>query len=290
MKRYLKADSDYDEAEAFNENASKRSMLALDTSSVELLEIYAHDPSASVKESVSRNPHATPDILRDLLDGWVNSNTCLNIVRRDDVPTDVLDKIPDVCQDEDVLTMLAQNPNASDEVILKIFDIAMEQTVDSEDYIEFLWRIAGLQRLPASTLSHLADSDNWRVREAVAHNPNMSPEVLAQLASDEDTNVRIDVARNRNTSVDTLRVLANDEEALVRWGVAANRNTPSDVLAQLAEDEDYDVQASVAQHPNTPDDVLIAMAENFYAANINRLARNNPNYIKALARKSGVEL
>ncbi len=93
-------------------------------------------------------------------------------------------------------------------------------------------------------LEILAGDEDWKVRCAVACNPNTPTELFKTLAGNKDTVVRWSVASNPNTLVEILETLASDGDEDVRRAVALNPNTPVEILETLASDGDEDVRSA----------------------------------------------
>lgn len=125
-----------------------------------------------------------------------------------------------------------------------------------------------------------------REHQAIARNPNTSPDVLAQLVKTDSSHIRSTVAANPNTPISVLVALASDNNGYVRSRVARNPNTPPDVLALLAEDDDLDVRQAAACNPFMP----LAMLERLASADgvrVRDMAARNvttpPTLLKRLA-------
>lgn len=100
---------------------------------------------------------------------------------------------------------------------------------------------------------YIKSTQDWRVRYAIASNPNTSQEDLDKLSYDREWEVLHAVCSNPNTSPETLRKLASRN-----WGgstdelelIAVNPNTPGDVLEKLADSVYYTVRDAIASNPN----------------------------------------
>lgn len=84
----------------------------------------------------------------------------------------------------------------------------------------------------------LAGDEAPRVRNALAGNPNCSPETLATLSMDDDQAVRVTVARHRSTPPETL----------------------ADMTGELDRRKDLGIARALAGNPRTPAQALEAMA------------------------------
>jgi len=89
------------------------------------------------------------------------------------------------------------------------------------------------------TLLRTWGPDHWRVRKAVASNPNTPEDVLCILGAQSNEHydeVRVSVAKNHKTPLNFLRILGNpktESKGWVRQAVASNPNTPIDLLRDM---------------------------------------------------------
>jgi len=142
--------------------------------------------------------------------------------------------------------------------------------------------------------------DDWRVRRAMAQNPNTPPDTLRLLsneATESNGYVRRAVARNPNTPVDTLRLLGNrgtESSWYVRQAVAENPTTPEDTLRSLGNEVTEsvgDVRVAVARNPNTPQDTLRILGNRGTESEwyVRRAVASNPNTPPDILRLLGNE-
>ena len=103
--------------------------------------------------------------------------------------------------------------------------------------------------------------ESWRIRQAVARNPNTSEAVLHALSQDSDADVRSGVASNPATPQGILEQLSLDQHHEVRKSVAQRPATPAEILGRLAADDHWTVRQAVAAHANTPTIGLIALSQ-----------------------------
>ena len=126
-----------------------------------------------------------------------------------------------------------------------------------------------------------SDFEDWKVRYAIASNPNTPAAVLDKLATDEVDLIRRNVASNPNTSEATLLKLTNDSYLAVLCAALQNPNCTSnilnllisngdellrrriatntqdiDILSILVDDENADVRYEVAINPHTTSELL----------------------------------
>ena len=97
----------------------------------------------------------------------------------------------------------------------------------------------------------ICDGSDWiKVRCALAHNPNMTPELIHQLVITEHYyDVFEEVAKNPKTSAKDLRRIAKSPQWYTRAIVALHPNTPDDVLEELKQDKDSSVRANANDTP-----------------------------------------
>jgi Leucine rich repeat variant len=117
--------------------------------------------------------------------------------------------------------------------------------------------LASHPNTPASSLAAFLEQE-WRVRQAVANNPRIEPELLVKLSTDPDGDVREAVVRNPNFTEELALAMHADENTLVRVALASHRFT--NVLPLLAQDSMSAVREALAKNPHTPSDLLIELA------------------------------
>ena len=127
-------------------------------------------------------------------------------------------------------------------------------------------------------IKRLADSSDWLVRAAVAHNRGTPAAVRKKLKADAVPLVRAlaaaapeltaDVAADSEPSYSTERVVVEIRARLkkkkgesVRCLVAASPQAPVQLLELLAKDKEPLVRLAIAENPNTPVAVLEALAK-----------------------------
>lgn len=147
-----------------------------------------------------------------------------------------------------------------------------------QDYLELVNMKAEKARssqLTQNDLERYAEDEDYRVRCAVAQNPNLPTWMLERMSRDEHPKVRLIVAQHPQTRPDTLEMLIEDSDAdtraaaksnltvvlenlshhpetVRRLEVARNVHTPSLVLAQLSSDSNQDVRETALAHPSHP--------------------------------------
>jgi hypothetical protein len=88
-----------------------------------------------------------------------------------------------------------------------------------------------------SELLLYAQSEEPKLRQGVAANPNLPIFLATVLAPDPSVDVRITLSENESTSYLTLLALSKDESADVRYAIAENGNTPLAIICELTMDE-----------------------------------------------------
>ncbi len=105
-------------------------------------------------------------------------------------------------------------------------------------------------------LGQLANSDDWRVRSAVASNPGTPAIMMGKLAQDENINVRRKVAYNPYAPTYLLRFLSQDPSSFVREALAFNRQVPLDVLNELRNDRHPAVRRAAKRESQSLEDSM----------------------------------
>ena len=116
-------------------------------------------------------------------------------------------------RDIKLLTELASNSNASEEILLEIYSAIPDAEFGS----------LGSQYSP--------------VFSALAKNHNTPPEIIKSLAERRE-NIRIIIALNPNTRAETLVLLSDDQNRLVRTWICRNPNITREILEKLKNDPD----------------------------------------------------
>lgn len=215
-------------------------------------------------------------------------------------------------EDEDVRRAARANP-AMPKESLELLS-RLEAGLPGEARLELLahghvWMrslVARYAHTPQALLEGFSADEDWRVRQAVASNPNLGVEWLAVLASDSDRDVRQAVAANLATPPEVLERLVGDENEEVRTLAAANPNVPAGVLELLARAEAQDAalppqelgrmasfsewaRRIAASHPNAPQETLErCQADSDWHTRL-AVARNpkaSPEILSALATDS----
>ena len=178
MKRYIKADFDIEESQAFNAREDVRALMARKTSSPELMELYLYDPSSYVRGMLAENkalPVEYFTILSTDTDWWVRKQVASN----PRTPPQILDALSNDVY-EDVRDMVAMNSSAF-----------------------------------GSTLAKFRDGPALH-RTSIAGNPSTPQDVLVKLTQDKVPNIRWEAAENINTPLSAVIPLLNDPDREVR--------------------------------------------------------------------------
>jgi len=267
---------------------------------VEVLVAEARDPNTPFARLVDLREHPEVEVRRAVLD---NPNL-VPIEEDGKLTTGLLWKLAEAFPEEVashpafVLHALVEPDEAMKGVVREV----VGRTADA-GLIETLWRTWGphswrvrraVARNPNTPpevlrlLGNEATESTWRVREAVASNPNTPPDVLRILgnkATESEGNVRKAVAQNPSTPQDTLRLLGNEateSEGYVRRAVASNPTTPPEVLRILGNEATESmgyVREAVAENPSTPLDTLRLLGNEATESewNVRRAVAENPN-------------
>jgi hypothetical protein len=105
--------------------------------------------------------------------------------------------------------------------VLELLDIVLLETGG----VQALTYLARNESVDLAILASLVSHSDWRVRQALALNPELSSELLEQIKDDEDKDVRMAVAQHPNASAALLEFLVGDAVEEVRLAVQANPNS-----------------------------------------------------------------
>lgn len=299
-------------------NVTQAQLVAAEPSTdPELLRELALSTDQQTRQSVAGNPNTPVDVLlrlgaefpSQLLDNPVfplllleNLNlvaeiplpTLRSILKQENVPVSILDKLADKSDYKVQLLALAKNPKNEKVALNRMNQISDSYIVESARlHINLAGELteASDQKIKEVIQAAISSDGNvfaydlvvpaqicfipefivecW-VREPmyehylcrnIAYSPATSASILKHLANHTDGYTRDGVAQNPNTPTEALRKLASKQEAgEPRIFLARNLNTPSDVFESLSKDRDKKVRISVAENPNTPLTVLQYLA------------------------------
>ncbi|MGM3309095.1 hypothetical protein ACSQ6I_24475 [Anabaena sp. WFMT] len=168
------------------------------------------------------------------------------IVYKNNLPTELVERLIATEPDESVLISLAHNPNLTPELLTQLIQHS------NSNVRNVLVDLVCPPNLTEAHWQQLAQDEALPVREAVAASENVPAQVLEFLSTDEKVEVRLKVATNSRTPESALAALTRDEDLTIRAAVATNPNLPSVQLEQLAQDEKVEVRRAVAKNPHTP--------------------------------------
>lgn len=172
--------------------------------------------------------------------------TVLDVQNMTATQLDSMVRRPDLIQNKFVLAALAENPNATPEVLHRI--VVMNRRDLYQPNAAFL-------SVPSRNRKGLA------VMRLVALNPNTRSVDLKVLAAHtENVYLLGDLARRKDLDPETIRLLVRSENSVIQFGLATNPNAPEDALRRLAASTDEYTRANVAGNPSTPLGILRILA------------------------------
>ncbi len=141
-----------------------------------------------------------------------------------------------------------------------------------------LYLLAELSKKQRRALLHYDDGDDDSAKMSIT-----------QMARSNDWEIRQQAARSRQCPPQLLEVLASDSDSDVRKAVAANPNLTAKLAGKVASDEYYGVRQALAANPIVPEEVLLALvADESDRDVINALSRRGlgPRLLEAMATAS----
>ena len=267
-----------------------KALLVANLATPEVLEVLATDNDADVRKGVGQ--HAG-------------------------VPSSILEKLA-ADDDEDVRTIARANLRSTGERFELVARLEAGETNLTPDELErasdvgvWAFKLAVEQaNAPLMLLEKAAQSEDWRVREAAARNPNLSGELLEKLAQDSDRDVRAAIAANTHLNAETLERLLGDTSEEVRAVAVQHPHAPKNLLDDLERAKTLDANLTVpeieklaessewarrvaAQHPKMPAATLerLAAHEDWYTRQA--VARNESapaNVLEVLAQDSDADV
>ncbi len=210
----------------------------------EVLLKLSQSDDVSIRQAVAINPNLPTNILKKLAndDSYQvrrkvaeNPNTPLNIL------------FQKLARDTKVISAIACQMSSNHSGIYheaeNIIDILGEycgtpvetivQALISKGSYRARLFLASRSDLPVGLFTHLAESNESRVRETIAQNPNLPVSLLEKLAKDKNSKVRMYVAAKINLSPQILEELAKDKAFEVRQKVYHNPSLPKEVVARI---------------------------------------------------------
>jgi Leucine rich repeat variant len=267
-----------------------KALLVVNLATPEVLEMLALDNDADVRKGVAQHAGVSLGILEQLA--------------ADD--------------DEDVRSIARANLRGTGERFELVARLEAGETNLTPDELEraskvgiWAFKLAVQQaNAPLMMLEQAANSEDWRVREAAARNPNLSGELLEKLAQDSDRDVRAAIAANTHLNAETLERLLGDTSEEVRAVAVQHPHAPKNLLDDLERAKTLDANLTVpeleklaessewarriaAQHPKMPAATLerLATHEDWYTRQA--VARNesaSANVLEVLAHDSDADV
>ena len=237
-------------------NADKLYKAAMDAETSEAeLAILAESEYATISEAVARNPHTLPLTLAKLTKDMRQASYCT---------------VSEAAYYS--LKWRIKNTEIPEDVLKEIINI--------NDCVEMYWTVLKHPNLSLNTLEHLAQHENYNIREAVARHPKVSIEILTTLAKDIRFHVAFAVMKNPKTPESIMESLTEDIIKLSHHCIAdvvKQPNIPLSLLERLSEGELTLGQIGVAANPKTP----LAILEKFMTYElwfrIGEAIASNPN-------------
>jgi phage tail protein X len=137
----------------------------------------------------------------------------------------------------------------------------LEQLAAESQDEAILALLAAHPRTPRTVLRDLIEKGSEVVRETVAANRLVSPQVAAGLTRDPSSRVRIRLAANPGAPMRVLVDLASDPDPAVRGALLKQKQLDYDVLEKLLNDPDPLVQARTVMTAPLPDRLPLEWAD-----------------------------
>ena len=180
-----------------------------------------------------KNPNLSLDYLCKYYEDHKNSR---GVVENPNCPPYILSEAADQLIRESShscsIDIVASHPNTPVETLYKIFEAGHDGTVSGG------WSgLAKNPSIPDDIASGIAIEGGNYVKELLAMNPNVAPEILGSMVKCR-VEIRKALAKNPNTPTKALLKLAKDKSYQVVWAVAENPNLPEEVFAYLLHSDD----------------------------------------------------
>jgi len=200
------------------------------------LALLSGDPHPEIRKQVAYHNYTPKDIASNLIkDPEYEVKSA--VAYRSDVSN--LDNIQDFIDDPIMRRKLANNMNASPELLRKIYN-----TNDPYHHIELLHN----RNLPPDVAIALSKSPITAVQRHLVYHKNVPPEALHNLVGSDSSDVINGIATNNNTHPNTLELLGKHSDPLVRLYVAQHKNTPIDTKIKLTDDPDFKVSRAAEKN------------------------------------------
>lgn len=256
------------------DNDSKCAIINNPNVSQELLLKYAKDDDEWVRFCVETCQWASMDVIEELV---LNESNRISISAREDVPSEILQKIID-CELESTKNKLLNSSDKSLKEVNKIRKLSFVQLVSlSHRRIQKI--IYNIVRNPKTSsqllkdLSLLAESSEYNaILDTIAKHPN-APRSLASklpnatqvikqktvekhLCTETDESILFSFASDPKTPVEILEQLVDSKSELILCSLARNPSTPINILERLHTDQNTRVRLCVAYNVYTPIKIL----------------------------------
>lgn len=196
--------------------------------------------------------HVTADyLLNELFDLGIQGT--LKKYRQSTVPSRVLQELYDTAPPSLIHPFLAAYSNTPSALLNELATIS--------ENVNVLIHLVRHPRTPREALMQLADHEDPAIREELAANKNLTPQLAMKLAADPHPLVRTVLAENSNL-IDRLQLsLSRDESTLVRTALAARRGPSTELVEQLLLDESFAVTATLTATGDLADEQLLKLAD-----------------------------
>ncbi|MEL7246396.1 MAG: hypothetical protein AAGM40_29310, partial [Cyanobacteria bacterium J06573_2] len=196
---------------------------------------------------VAEHPN-TPNHILEKYAQSSNKQLIRNVAKNLNTSKNIFSQIANI-DDWDIQYAIKKNPNTPASILKKLAnhnqfsvneDIANSPTPSKQD-IETLaqnsrndFYLSCQNDIPTKILKKIVRrSDDYRILERIALNPNSDAEILEILVEDIDYGVRYNVARNIKTPLHILEKLAEDADKDVRYGILKNPNLTKEAFLRL---------------------------------------------------------
>jgi hypothetical protein len=173
--------------------------------------------------------------------------------RRVTIPPRLIREMMDDNPDAAVRQFLASYPDTPSRILTQLAEESHEA--------EVLGAIAVHSRTPKPVMQKLATEAAEEIREQVAVNKNLTPQVATILAEDPSFEVRLALANNPAIPARIQAMLAQDSVPFVRAALLRNKQLEAETLAKLADDEDLFVRSRAMLGGAVPERKLLEWAD-----------------------------
>jgi len=164
-----------------------------------------------------------------------------------------------------ILEALATNPHTSPHLLARIADATPAPPGGWHRHgteLLYLKHVATRLDTPTATLATLMTHTDPGIRQLVADNPHLPPDLLfAAATTDPDPSVRRYAAGNTRATPALLRAASTDPAWEVRAVVAYARDTPTDIVIRLAADTNSSVVTGIAMRSGLPEELILTLSK-----------------------------